>query len=266
MGDDTVVVPTDQRADPRGIVTRSVLDFFRVEPESVRGRSRAFSSREVVELWSGQYDGVTVQVVASTVFNDAGAYRAEDQWRAAHAALNAARAAGASVLFVPSLGTGAYGWPRDTAPINWLYGALDWTKQNELATEEAPWIVICQPGGVGFRTAESWLDALTGERIGLLEQRRWQLEIERPGLAPQTVQAQCDAPLGVAVNPLVRDVPAHSVPVAVHPSIRFVRRKSDLIYNLGTPLNRTAFADGSRVLLFRDATQAMGWVESASTR
>ena len=243
----SVVVPTDTSVNLGGKVTTSLLDFLNIDPAQLEHLRRPISSREVCDLGSMGFQDGQVHLMASTVFNPQGLLHSEDQWRAAAAVLGRAQELGCATVLVPPMGTGSYGWPRGAALQHWLYGAIRWDTSNPLATEEWTWPVICGPGAGGQRMFLRYLERLDANAMKRLENRQFELAVEYKGVTRAGTLGHHDTMLGSVVGQAWPELRGRRDIVAVHPADDLGQPSRELRYDLGTPLNKTVFADGDEI-------------------
>ena len=247
FGRTSVVVPTDTFVNLSGKVTTSLLDFLGIDPARLEYMRRPISSREVCDLGSIDFQGVPVHLLASTVFNFQGCLHSEDQWRAAAAVLGRAQDLGCATVLVPPMGTGAYGWPRGAALQHWLYGAVRWATSNPHATEEWTWPVLCGPGAGGQRMFLQYLERINTRALQRLENRQFELIIEYKGAISPPTLGHHDTMLGSVVGQARPELRGRRDIIAVHPADDPEQPGRQLRYDLGTPLNKTVFADGDTI-------------------
>lgn len=236
-----VVVPTDMSVDLSGKVTTSVLEYLNVDRQTLEPRRERISSRNVCDLGLTEFNGAPVHLVASTVFNDQGRLCAEDQWRAAGAVLDKAKELQCATVLVPPMGVGAYGWPPGAALQHWLFGVIRWVARNPLVTEDAPWPIICGPGIGAQRMFQAYLDRLDVGALKRLSDGYFQFPVEWKQATSSPTSANHDAMVGSVVAQAWMELRGRRDLIAMHESSG--RRGRGLTYDLGTPLNKTVFAD-----------------------
>ena len=110
MGRVAVVLPTSQSINLRGDVTRAFLDHIGRNVDELTPTPSRIDPQQVSILNpdAALHDPL---LIASTVFNDSNEPHARDQWGAAEAILRTAETHKCSLVLVPPLGTGVFGWP-----------------------------------------------------------------------------------------------------------------------------------------------------------
>lgn len=242
-----IIVPTDTTVNLGGKVTTSVLDFLSMDRRGLEHLRRTISSREVCDLGCVNFQDGPVHLMASTVFNLQGRLHSEDQWRAANAVLCKAQELACATVLVPPMGTGLYGWPRGAALQHWLYGAIRWVASNPLATEEWTWPIICGPGAGGQHMFLPYLGRLDADVMKRLENRQFEFAVEYRNVTRSGTIGRHDEILGSLVGQAWPELRGRHDIAAVHPAYDPKRSRRGLRYDLGTPLNKTAFADGDKI-------------------
>ena len=241
-----LVLSTDDDADLTGSIARSVLEFFNLPPARLRVPRQRIDPRTCLFLTELTYRSKRLRLVASTVFNDQREPRAEDQWRAAAAVLDAGQAHGCDLVLVPPMGTGEGRWPPSAAMRSWLFGAMRWA--SSLAREGALLTpVMCQPSTAMQRHFGEYLEGLKARDLSDMQRGYVRFSVQHGDTRRPSGEVRFDTYLGSVVGACFPEL------VDRDRSLRAVARPGgqldDLVYPLNTPLGKTVFADGDTIEL-----------------
>ena len=243
-----VVLPTDQSIYLGGKVTTSFLNYLGVSANALGKSQERIISRQAALLHQTGMDDLVL--IASTVFNQSGEPRAEDQWRAAEAILKLSEQNQCSLVLVPPLGTGSFNWPVRQATVNWLSGAIRWCKNNITITNRSVWPVLCVPGPGDQKILSYYMAELTKERLLALYDGKVALRIRYRGEVSEEIQVNYDLLLGGVARTAFKELKQGDY--RFRHGAGLVRRHSrqPFEYQSDTPLAETIFADGDIIEVY----------------
>jgi hypothetical protein len=246
FGHVAVVIPTDQAINLGGKVTSSVLSYLGISLDQVSSSKSSISSRNVSVIAYNSGDAENLLLLASTVFNSTGSPCAEDQWRSAKAVLDFCESNSATVVLVPPLGTGVFGWPVRQAIVNWFYGAIRWVRQRTMVTSTSVWPILCVPGPGDQKICSCYFRGLSAERLRTLEERRLTLKLRWQGQESNWLSVREDVLLGSIGRNVI---PKFECRTFFH-GAGLINRRTLVRFEYGpdTPLSKTIFADGDVIV------------------